>query len=92
MVDRSSATFQRSITARIIAALIRGYQLAVSPLFPPSCRFYPSCSEYALEAVKIHGACKGAALSIGCICRCNPWNAGGLDLVPGSADTRNKSQ
>ncbi len=62
--------------------MIRGYQLAISPLFPPTCRFYPSCSEYALEAVKIHGAYKGAWLSACRICRCNPWNKGGVDLVP----------
>lgn len=62
--------------------MIRGYQVAISPLFPPTCRFYPSCSEYALEAVKIHGAYKGAWLSAWRICRCNPWNKGGVDLVP----------
>ncbi|MFN7504181.1 MAG: membrane protein insertion efficiency factor YidD [Limnobacter sp.] len=91
VVDRTPATFQRSFTARAITALIRGYQLAVSPLFPPSCRFYPSCSEYALEAVKIHGAWKGAALSFGRICRCNPWNAGGLDPVPETSRTNHNS-
>ncbi|HEX4842147.1 MAG TPA: membrane protein insertion efficiency factor YidD [Limnobacter sp.] len=53
-------------------------------MFPPSCRFYPSCSEYALDAVKIHGALRGSALALGRVCRCNPWNAGGFDPVPGS--------
>ena len=71
-----------SIVEQSVIALIRGYQVAISPMFPSSCRFYPSCSEYALQAVKIHGALKGAALSFSRICRCNPWNAGGLDPVP----------
>ncbi|MDH4396246.1 MAG: membrane protein insertion efficiency factor YidD [Limnobacter sp.] len=76
---------------RVVTGLIRGYQLAVSPLFPASCRFYPSCSQYALEAVKIHGTLKGSALSIRRICRCNPWNDGGIDLVP-PAKPRSRSK
>lgn len=81
-MDGTSTTPQLSIGARAVRALVRGYQLGVSPMLPPSCRFYPTCSAYALEAVKIHGAWRGLGLSLVRLCRCNPWNAGGVDPVP----------
>jgi putative membrane protein insertion efficiency factor len=62
--------------------LIRGYQLAISPLLGPRCRFYPSCSEYALEALAVHGVFKGLRLTLTRILRCHPWHSGGLDPVP----------
>lgn len=62
--------------------LIRIYQLTLSKLLPPSCRFYPSCSAYGLEAMKVHGALKGTALTAARLGRCNPWNDGGIDPVP----------
>lgn len=61
---------------------IKVYQKAISPLLPPSCRFYPSCSEYAYEAIERHGLVKGFALTAMRISRCHPWNAGGFDPVP----------
>ncbi len=61
---------------------IRGYQIAISPLTPPSCRFHPSCSAYAVTAIQRHGALKGFALGFWRVVRCNPWNRGGLDPVP----------
>jgi putative membrane protein insertion efficiency factor len=61
---------------------IRGYQLAISPLLPPTCRFHPSCSAYAVGAIQTHGALKGFALGSWRLLRCNPWNDGGLDPVP----------
>lgn len=61
---------------------IRFYQAALSPLFPPACRFTPTCSSYALEAVELHGVMKGTALAAGRILRCHPWNPGGYDPVP----------
>ena len=67
---------------KIIIALIRLYQLCISPLFGPSCRFYPSCSQYALEAVKIHGPFKGSFLAVKRVLRCHPGCDGGLDPVP----------
>nr|WP_306173523.1 membrane protein insertion efficiency factor YidD [Limnobacter humi] len=76
-----------SLAARAISGLVRGYQIGISPMFAPSCRFYPSCSAYALEAVRMHGAWRGTALALGRVCRCNPWSAGGIDLVPGSTET-----
>ncbi|MGE5679750.1 MAG: membrane protein insertion efficiency factor YidD [Bacillota bacterium] len=59
--------------------LIRLYQKLISPLFPPSCRFYPSCSEYSLQAFKKYGVIKGGIKSIWRILRCNPFNKGGYD-------------
>jgi len=63
-------------------ALIRVYQLVISPAIPPSCRFEPSCSRYALEAVQRHGAVKGWWLGLRRLARCHPWNPGGFDPVP----------
>ena len=65
-----------------LAALIRAYQLAISPVLPPSCRYYPSCSQYAREAVLKHGIVRGVYLAAARLVRCNPWSAGGVDLVP----------
>jgi len=68
-----------SIIARF---LIRVYQKFISPLFPPRCRYYPTCSNYALSAYKKHGFFKGTVLSVWRILRCNPWSRGGVDYVP----------
>lgn len=59
--------------------LIKFYQKAISPLFPPSCRFYPTCSDYSIEALKKYGVIKGGAKSIWRILRCNPFSKGGID-------------
>ena len=67
----------------VLKYLIRGYQLAISPLLGPRCRFYPSCSHYAFEAIEIHGAVRGTWLAIKRIGRCHPWHEGGFDPVPG---------
>lgn len=69
---------------RAIVLLIRLYQLAISPLFPPSCRFYPSCSHYAAEAISRYGIVAGATLAIKRVARCHPWQPGGFDPVPNS--------
>jgi uncharacterized protein len=66
----------------VLKILIRAYQLALSPLLGPRCRFYPSCSHYALEAIESHGALRGSWLSAKRICRCHPFNPGGFDPVP----------
>ena len=66
----------------ILIRLVRGYQLAISPLLPASCRYYPSCSAYALEALQRYGALKGMRLAIGRILRCHPFRPGGYDPVP----------
>ncbi len=62
--------------------LIQFYRKCISPLKPPCCRFYPTCSTYALEAVKKHGAVKGVYLAVKRLLRCHPWNIGGIDYVP----------
>jgi putative membrane protein insertion efficiency factor len=62
--------------------IIRVYQLTLSPLLGPRCRFYPSCSQYALEALRAHGALRGCALALRRLLRCHPWHAGGYDPVP----------
>ncbi len=66
----------------LVILLIRAYQYAVSPLFGPVCRFHPSCSHYALEAVQRFGVLHGMCLAAWRLLRCNPWNAGGYDPVP----------
>ncbi|WP_082221425.1 membrane protein insertion efficiency factor YidD [Herbaspirillum chlorophenolicum] len=64
--------------------LLRAYKLGVSPFLGQNCRFYPSCSDYAAEAVRLHGALKGSLLAGKRLCKCHPWHPGGLDPVPGS--------
>ena len=66
----------------ILIVLIRGYQLLLSPLLGNHCRFYPSCSQYAREAIERHGALRGGWLAIRRVLRCHPWHPGGVDLVP----------
>lgn len=62
--------------------LIKVYQVIISPLTPPACRFYPSCSDYALEAVARHGSLKGGFLAVKRILKCHPFHPGGVDPVP----------
>jgi putative membrane protein insertion efficiency factor len=66
----------------LLIALIRVYQLFVSPLLGNHCRFYPSCSQYAREAIEQHGALCGGWLAIRRLLRCHPWHPGGVDPVP----------
>ena len=66
----------------LLLALIRGYRRALSPLLGPRCRFYPSCSHYAIEAIERHGAARGGWLAARRITRCHPLNEGGFDPVP----------
>ena len=67
---------------KIIALILkRFYQLFISPLFPPHCRFYPTCSQYALEAIKKYGIVRGGIMAIKRIAKCNPYHKGGYDPV-----------
>ena len=68
--------------ARVLLALVQGYRLAVSPLLGPRCRFAPSCSAYAAEALVAHGAGRGTWLSVRRVARCHPFHPGGYDPVP----------
>ncbi len=67
---------------RILLALIAGYKRAISPFLPRACRFYPSCSTYAAEAITRHGPMRGLVLALGRIARCHPFHPGGYDPVP----------
>ena len=67
---------------KIFIGLIRGYQRFISPLFPPSCRYYPTCSNYSVQAIQKHGAIKGSIMGNSRILRCHPFVKGGYDPVP----------
>ena len=70
-----------SVPRKILVAVFRVYQYVISPLFPPACRFVPSCSQYAIEAVTKHGAIRGGFLALWRIARCHPFSRGGFDPV-----------
>ncbi|MCL2340336.1 MAG: membrane protein insertion efficiency factor YidD [Proteobacteria bacterium] len=84
--DRSSVTASRwrrwrRLPGWCLIALFRGYQYCISPLLPPACRFVPSCSQYAIEAVAKYGAIRGTLLALWRIARCHPFSRGGYDPV-----------
>jgi len=66
----------------LLVLLVRGYQVSLGPMLPPSCRYHPTCSVYAIEALERHGALRGAWLTIRRIGRCHPFHPGGYDPVP----------
>ena len=70
----------------LLMGLIKFYKKFISPLFPPCCKYYPTCSSYALEAVKKFGFFRGGWLAVWRILRCNPWSMGGIDYVPDKFD------
>lgn len=72
----------RNPVTLVVLAAIRGYQWTVSPLLGPVCRFYPSCSHYGFEAIRVHGAARGTWYTARRLLRCHPWNPGGVDPVP----------
>lgn len=72
--------------------LIRVYQYAISPLFPPSCRYNPTCSQYSIEAINIWGPWKGGKLAIKRISSCHPWGGSGDDPVPKKDNVNNSSE
>lgn len=67
---------------RVLISCVRGYQLMISPHLPPSCRYYPTCSHYAIEALQKYGAWRGGWMAVRRIARCHPFHAGGFDPVP----------
>ncbi len=71
-----------SVLAKALAGLIAGYRKFISPLLGAHCRFYPSCSAYAYEAIQLHGAGRGSWLAVRRLSRCHPFHPGGVDLVP----------
>lgn len=70
------------VAVRLLSLPIIFYKGCISPMFPPACRFTPTCSQYALEALRKHGPFKGSWLAIRRICRCHPWGGSGYDPVP----------
>lgn len=81
-----TASTAARIPALLLSAPVRIYQWTVRPLIGSNCRFHPSCSDYALEALATHGAWRGTLLAMWRILRCNPWVAGGYDPVPPRGD------
>ncbi len=80
-----SSTIGRA--GRPLLAAVRFYQRAVSPALPPRCRFTPTCSAYAVEAIELHGAARGCWLALRRILKCAPWHPGGIDFVPPAPGT-----
>ena len=70
-----------------LRSLVKGYRYFISPLLPPACRFHPTCSAYAEQALQQHGPWRGGWLATRRVCRCGPWHPGGFDPVPGTKDT-----
>jgi putative membrane protein insertion efficiency factor len=74
----------------ILVGLIRAYQIGLSPRLGQVCRYYPSCSHYGLEAIKVHGAGKGSLLAAWRILRCHPWATGGVEFIPAKGTWSNR--
>ena len=72
---------------RLLVVALRAYQLLLSPMLGQRCRFYPSCSHYAIEAIQTHGAARGSWLAARRLGKCHPWHEGGVDMVPPKAGT-----
>ncbi len=75
----------------VLIALLKAYRFAISPLYGQVCRYHPTCSAYALEAVQTHGAVRGTWLAMRRVARCHPWAAGGLDPVPSPKNRRSST-
>ncbi|MCL2467922.1 MAG: membrane protein insertion efficiency factor YidD [Micrococcales bacterium] len=81
---RRAAVLVASVPRRMLLGVLWVYQHGISPWTPPSCKFYPSCSQYAVVAVTRHGAVRGSWLAVRRLARCHPWSHGGVDEVPPS--------
>ncbi len=77
----------RRLPAVVLIGLLRGYQRVISPMTGPTCKYYPSCSSYAVTAIRRHGALRGTGLALWRLLRCNPWSLGGVDDVPPARHT-----
>ncbi len=80
----------RTIGMRFLLATLRVYQRVLSPLMPAACRFYPTCSHYAYEAIEVHGTRRGAWLAFQRLLRCQPFSQGGLDPVPQPGESKRR--
>ena len=79
-----------TVEGELLAGAVRAYQLTLRPVIGAHCRFEPSCSHYAIGALRAHGALRGSALTVARILRCNPWNEGGIDEVPPARSPRHR--
>ena len=79
---RAYASALAKLAQTVAIGVVRFYRYAISPLLPRSCRFHPSCSAYALEAIRLHGPWRGGWLAVRRIGKCHPWHHGGYDPVP----------
>ena len=82
LTDQTLGAHSGTIMRKVLIGLIRVYQYLISPLLGNHCRFYPSCSHYAAEAIETHGALRGSWLALRRLSRCHPWHEGGIDPVP----------
>jgi putative membrane protein insertion efficiency factor len=76
----------------LLRTLVRAYRYFLSPLLPAACRFHPSCSAYAEEALRVHGALRGGWLAGRRLCRCGPWHPGGFDPVPEASESPRRTR
>ena len=81
----------KKLLSRVLILPIKFYQQSISPMFPPACRYTPTCSQYAVEAITVHGPLKGLWLAIRRILRCHPWGGHGYDPVPPRENNKIKS-
>lgn len=81
----------KKIIASILIGIVRFYQLAISPLYPATCRYTPTCSQYMIEAIREHGVLKGAWMGLKRIGKCHPWGGSGYDPVP-KKENKNKNR
>jgi uncharacterized protein len=79
---RTRVTLPAMVAGAVLRVALRAYQLLLSPVLPPACRYLPSCSDYALEAVTAHGPWRGGGLALRRLARCHPWGGSGYDPVP----------
>ena len=82
MVQFFSPKLGSALVQKVVIGLIKGYQLLISPFFRAKCRYLPSCSEYAIEAIHKHGPLRGALIAVKRILRCHPWGGSGYDPIP----------
>jgi putative membrane protein insertion efficiency factor len=75
-------SFVKKVFANILIAIVRFYQLAISPLYPATCRYTPTCSQYMIEAIRLHGVLRGTWMGLRRISKCHPWGGSGYDPVP----------
>jgi hypothetical protein len=85
-MNSTAAPVSLSPVAKALLLAVRGYQLTLSPFLGSQCRFLPTCSHYAMDAIRVHGAAKGMWLGTRRLARCHPWCDGGFDPVPGIPD------